>query len=162
MGVVIGVVVVIALIVAFIWYRYRLKRVARPSTGFSPPLEAGIHPDGTISSLGPGAAAVVASTKNEIDWLGNRNSGGANPSLNPIVSSTAPPSMPLQSYSASGEVNINLALQEYLILRDQVGGLAALQRTGGGLAVLNEEEGHSDHHELSSGYTTDSDEGSLS
>ncbi|KIM29362.1 hypothetical protein M408DRAFT_23126, partial [Serendipita vermifera MAFF 305830] len=39
-GIVFGVFVVITLIVAFVWYRRRLTRVARPSTSFSPFTEA--------------------------------------------------------------------------------------------------------------------------
>lgn len=180
-------VVVIALIVAFIWYRRRLTRVGHLFFRTTPFIEAETYPDdkrpgqvievanlptvkssslapvskqavalvSTFSLLEQGTVAAAATITNEIPPL---DAGDTGPSLNLTASSIAPPSVPLPSSSISGRVNITL--QEYSMLRDQVRHLAALRQTGG-LGVLNEDEGHSNYHEPPPEYVErGSDEGS--
>lgn len=172
-GIVISVFAVIALIVALIWYRRHLTRVTHPFTVPSPFMEAGMYLDDkrpeqipqsadpltmipsssalvqkqavalvpTSSSLERGTAAAETTSTNENNRLGGENSDDMGLSSIPL------PSRQLQSSSATGGMNVNVVLQVYSILRDQVRHLVALQRTGSGLGMGNEGESHSDYHE---------------
>ncbi|KIM29354.1 hypothetical protein M408DRAFT_23118 [Serendipita vermifera MAFF 305830] len=97
------------------------------------------------SSLEQGSVPATATITNGQPQVGGMSNTSTDSLPNPATSPLPPPSMPLPSSSAPAGVNIDLILQEYSILRDQVRHLTALQRTGGGLGMLN--EGHSEYHE---------------
>ncbi|KIM29352.1 hypothetical protein M408DRAFT_23116 [Serendipita vermifera MAFF 305830] len=150
---------VVVLVVAFIWYRRRRTRAGRPFTSPSPMIETGGYPDDKRSGLVTGmmglpmpisspsapvrekAVGLVASSSSPErgtapapdgptsgkSQLHARDNNGTGPSPNPA----APPSVPLPSSGAPGEVNSNQLIQENAMLRDRVRHFAALQRTGG-------------------------------